>query len=185
MRIASLPLLLIPVAACASSGAPAALETPPTPPAQVTYTGTTTEVRLSSDNSPVSTVVDAPLDETWRAALSTFAAFGFKADQIDPIQHQVATQGHRARRTLNGVRLSQLFDCGSNITGNVADSHMLRMSVELGVAAAGARTSSVSTRVNALAYPVEGTSTEPMRCGSKGTLEKRILEEIKARAVKR
>ncbi|MBX6364441.1 MAG: hypothetical protein IRZ00_11285 [Gemmatimonadetes bacterium] len=184
MRIASLPLLLIPVAACAS-GAPAALETPPAPPAQVTYTGTTTEVRLSGDNTPVSTVVDAPLDETWRAALSTFAAFGFKPDQLDPSQHQVATQGHRARRTLNGVRLSELFDCGSTITGNVADSHMLRMSVELGVAAAGARSSSVATRVNAVAYPVEGTSTEPMRCGSKGTLEKRILEEIKARAVKR
>ncbi|HET9982251.1 MAG TPA: hypothetical protein VFQ38_01635 [Longimicrobiales bacterium] len=183
MRIAALSLLLIPIGACASTSS-AALHTPASQPAQVTSTGTTTEIRLAADNTPESTVVDAPLDETWKAALATFQALGFKVDQLDPNQHTVGTHAHRVRRTLNGVRLSQIFDCGTDLTGVIADNQQIRMDVEIGVAAAALNASTVSTRVHGIAYAVEGTSTDPMRCGSKGYLERRILDDVKARATK-
>jgi hypothetical protein len=184
MRLAVLSLLLLPITACASSSAPSALHTPPSQPAQVTYTGTTTEVRLSGDNMPESEVVAAPLDNTWKAALETFQALGFKVDQVDPNQHTVGTHAHRVRRTLNGVRLSQIFDCGTDLTGVIADNKQIRMDVEIGVTGSGLNESTVSTRIHGVAYAVEGTSTDPMRCGTKGFLEKRILEDVKARATK-
>lgn len=179
-RCLILPLLL--VAACKTGGTPP-LETPPTPPPTIYggNDGSNRMVRLSDDNTPTSETMPAPVDKVWPAMARLFSDMGLKIDQIDSPNHRLGASNARFRHTFAGRRLSSYFDCGANMTGQIADSHEVVMNVQMGVAPEGTDQSTAAVRITAHAVNMEGTSTDPVRCGSNGTLEQRMLSLLKDR----
>ena len=77
-----------------------------------------------------------------------------------------------------GERMSEWVRCGSGMTGRNADTHRVTLSVTSVVEPEGAG-SVITTRVDGTARSMSGTSTAPIRCASKGTLESFMVKAVR------
>jgi hypothetical protein len=176
MPLALLPLFL---AACQGTSHPAPLPAPGSMPSRVDATSSGVDVRLAEDNTPVTGTLEASAEKAWPAVLQVVQEFGLPLNQVDHQRRILQVDRFRARREIRGVRMSQLFDCGFSMSGNYADLRQIHMTVQIGLAPQGTERSTLGTRITAAAHQVDGTSTEPVRCGTKGMLERMILESTR------
>lgn len=149
---------------------------PVTAPPRILNTGTTYDVTVGSGSDTRGAVVRASVDEAWRALPGVFAAFGIVPQHLDSEQKILGNFEHVVRRTLAGEPLSRYLSCGSTMSGSIADSYDVRLSVASQLLPAEAGQSLVRTRVEATARSREGVSGSPVPCGTTGRLEARIAE---------
>jgi xanthine dehydrogenase molybdopterin-binding subunit B len=91
----------------------------------------------------------------------------------------VEVRNHTATRRIGDIRMSQILDCGSDMTGQLADTHRIRLSVRTWLEPAGGENTEVRTRVDALASSMERSAT--FSCSSRGELEARIAQALEER----
>lgn len=171
-------LLALPLAACQAT-APTPLSSGPSAPAVIQQNGSTTDIRLSSDNGPVSDMVPGAVSHVWPALVAAYQSFGFPVQQIDGMSHVIGAANVRLPHRLAGERLSTYFDCGMDMTGAIADSHVIEMTIQVAAAQQSADSTVVAAKVSAAAYATQGTSTDPVRCSTRGELERRIVEAVR------
>jgi hypothetical protein len=115
---------------------------------------------------------------------SIMDSVGIAVGTMDQASHTIGTQGFKLRGRLGKVSLSRIIDCGTSTqVGPNADSYEVYLTVLSSVKADGAAGASLSTTVEARARPInfnQGYSN----CPSKGWLEIRIADLVKARLAK-
>jgi hypothetical protein len=171
------PLVLAFLAACAtasSTGAP-----PPSSGRMVVRDETSTggaaaEAELDIDRRSVDGMVAANADQVWAALPSVYRALGIERAGVmdaNPAQRTYGRQYMRLYRKLGNRTLSTYIECGNTYAGD-ADTYDITMSVSTQVVPAGDRTQ-LHSWVEANGRQQASSST-PVRCMSKGTLERAI-----------
>ena len=117
---------------------------------------------------------------TYTAVRAAYDALKIKLEFDDPGAGVLGMTRFRAPKRIGGDRLSAYFDCGRGTTGTNADVMRVTIAGVTYVRDAGNGSTQVGTSMIAQAQDMSGGSTAPLRCGSLGTLEKRIAEEVRA-----
>lgn len=179
MRTATL-LLVLPLAACATSNSSSA----PTPASQtvrvVGATGGASLTMAGNNTSNVHTLAFG-MDQVWRALPFVFDSIGIPVGTLDPAKRTIGNSGFKVRGRLKGVPLSRYIDCGNSTQiGPNADAYdvNITMFAELHPGEAGATV--LSTTMDAVARPAT-FAQEYSHCSSKGALETRFADILKAR----
>lgn len=178
-RFAASLLLSIALAACASSGA-----SPSGAPTMET-------VRVASGNSMMTTTMHPtvnangatiafPLDQAWAALRFVYDSLGIPVATLDPASHTIGNPEMKLRRRLGDVGLSQYINCGNTQGAPSAETYEIRMSVLTQAQPAASGSTTVTTMVEARGKPIT-MSGEYTLCTSTGTLERRIVDFVRAR----
>jgi hypothetical protein len=172
-------LVLVGLSACASSGASSPASSPTTETVRITGAGNTS-LTLTSNAGAQVTKIEAPPEKVWLALAGAYAKVGIPITEVDTVHQRIANSGLKLRRQLNGTSLSRFIECGSTQIGDNADSYDVFLTVSSTVKAdpvSGMAT--LETMFESQAKPVS-FSREYARCSTKGLLEQRIVEAVKA-----
>jgi hypothetical protein len=171
--------VLVALSACASSGAPSTSNAPITETVRITGAGNTNLTLTSNAGVQVSKIEAAP-EKVWLALPAAYAKVGIPITEVDTIHQRIANSGLKLRRQLNGTSLSRFIECGSTQIGDNADSYDVFLTVSSTVKTdPSSGTATLETLFESQAKPVS-FSREYARCSTKGLLEQRIVEAVKA-----
>jgi hypothetical protein len=173
-----IPLVLLALAACATASSPGSQ--PPGSSRMVVRDETGTggaaaEAELDIDRRSVDGMVAANAEQVWAALPGVYQALGIERAGVmnaDPAQRMFGRQYMRLYRRLGSRSLSTYIECGSTYAGD-ADTYDITMSVSTQLVPAGDRTQ-VRSWVQASGRQQASSST-PVRCMSKGSLERAIV----------
>ena len=169
-------LILLSLAACATSGPGARQESDERIIVSGDATGTVADVRITREDYVPSAVLDAPRERVWELLPAVYEELGLPGPGADRSTWTVAVVDHRTSRRIGSMRMSTLISCGSDLTGQNADTHRIRMTVRTWLEAAGEGTIA-RTRVEATASSTEGRASL-ITCTSTGELENRIANTL-------
>ncbi len=138
----------------------------------------------SATGQPIGRSYVVATDKLWPIAIDAYARVGLRIDGSDPGRHMVQTRALPLLRKLNGVALSRYFDCGTEMTGPIADSWRLTLNGTMSVSPGLSPDSShVTTILTVVARPFEGSSASSPACSSTGRLEMALANAIAAAIV--
>lgn len=181
VAITALPLL----SACASAppGGTGANAAPTTLPqirgAAEGYSAV--ETRRGGTVQTHSRVIEAPADSVFKHLPDVYESLKIPFETVVTSQRTLGNARFATTRTLNGERLSQYFDCGINVTGQVADQARVTMNIVTQVVPKGPSSSEIATRIEASARPLNAAQQDPLGCSTTGRLEIIISELAKRR----
>lgn len=174
-------LSLATLSACASSG-PAG--TPAVKPASQTINGSGAGVGALTINTQTNTdIVKMPYaaENVFRILPSVYDSLGIPVTLLTPATKTIGNPSFKTRQRLGKLPMSRFLDCGSSTQiGPNADSYDIVINVSTNVAADGPNGSTITTVFEAQARPATFNQGYN-RCSSKGALETRLTEIIKAR----
>jgi hypothetical protein len=173
VAVALLPL----VPGCASSPAASALP-PADETARVTAGGDALRIRPS--DRPTAVAVAFPIDAVWRVLPAVFDSLGIPVTTLEPARRSLGNPGFKAHKQLGRTPLSRYIDCGQAQSFPSADTYDVHLSVLTQLQPTEAGTTTVVTLVQAAARPMT-YGGDYARCSSKGSLEARIADAVKAR----
>jgi len=137
------------------------------------------DVSLQRQDYVQQSTFDVPGDSLWVRIPDALRDVGLPLPVMDAAIRTALVENHTVMRTLGTERLSRFLDCGSDITGYVADTHRIRLTVRSWLEPEG-RNTRLHTRVEATATSVEGRPGR-ITCSSRGELEYRIAQALRAR----
>ncbi len=139
-----------------------------------------TGVRYTVEDEVVVYTIDHPPATTWSALVAAFGSIEIDANLVDPANRRVGMQDVVVtRRTrLAGERPSTYLDCGSTLTGPIAEQSRIHTTFLATAAAVDGQTTAVRFEMVAQAVPFDAGDSEARRCRSKRTLEARIIQEL-------
>jgi hypothetical protein len=141
-------------------------------------------VTVTSNTSADVSHLPYSADAVFRILPSIYDSLGITVSSLDPASRTIGNPGYKTRAKLGKAPLSRYLDCGgSTQIGPNADSYDVFLSVMSTVAAEGASGSVLSTIVEAKARPVI-VSQAYSNCSSKGSIEIKIADLVKARLSK-
>jgi hypothetical protein len=120
-----------------------------------------------------------PMDKVWRALPTVFDSLGIPLTDLNPATHILGNSGMKVHKTLGKVSLSKYLECGSTQGYPSAETYDIQISVRTQVEDAGNGATSIGTLVEAAGRPM-AFAGEYVRCTTKGELESRIAESVKA-----
>jgi hypothetical protein len=173
MRRSVVLLALVALCGCASSGS----TNTRTQTVSVEGAGS---LRINSSADVVKKSVAFPMDRVWRVLPAVFDSLGIPITRLDAASHTIANEGAKGRLRLKGVSFSTYIDCGATQIGPNADSYDIFYTVTTQSTSTGPNSTTVSTVFDAAARPVS-FSQEYSRCTSKGVLEAKIAELVRAK----
>lgn len=139
-----------------------------------------TNLTLTSNAGAQLTRIEAAPDKVWLALPGAYAKVGIPITDVDTAHQRIANSGLKLRRQLNGTSLSRFIECGSTQIGDNADSYDVFLTVSTTVKTdPGSGIAVLETMFESQAKPVS-FSREYARCSTKGLLEQRIVEAVKA-----
>lgn len=165
------------LAGCASSGA---ME-PANAPARILSSAGGYDIQVAGDSERSTMRIAASPDEAWRALPEVFQALEIPVENIDSGQRTIGNRQHSVRRRLAGEALAQYLNCGSSMTGPVASTHEIQLSVLAQVLSGEAGDSRLRTQVEGSARSPQGASVASIPCGTTGRLEVRMAELLNRR----
>lgn len=173
-------LLVLSVSACASSGS--------RPESDISRP---TERIVASDNqgairssvaSNAKVTVDVPPARALAVIKSVYDDLGIPSATVDPASGIITAASFFKTRKLGNANLSTYFNCGSSLTGTVADNYRIYMTVMSAVRSNGKGGTEIETAVTGNAANMEGSSSGKIPCGSTGQLEDRIQNGVRQKA---
>lgn len=180
MQRVTLCTMIVVSAGCASSPHPAERTTDE----RVTIsapTGVVADMNLTRSQYVGGGVVPAARAEVWALLPAVYEELGLPAPAADRSSWTVAVQRHSIRRTLGRQRLSSFLECGRDMTGELADTHRITLSVRTWLENSGTASTAVHSMIEATATSVEGRAGSST-CSTRGELERRILEAVREHA---
>jgi hypothetical protein len=167
-------------AACAS----APPQTSPGSSASVVGTETGPIIKLSQESQSVTVSLDAPPAKVWSVLPGIYAKLAINTEMNDPAAMSIGTRSFTQSR-LDGKRTTDWLRCGNSGSGpSSGGMFRTRLTITSSVKPAPNDKSYLVSEVTGIATPVEGTSTGPVSCASKGDLEQRIRELVVAEIAK-
>ena len=169
----SLPMIVI-VAAC--GGQPSTQSgTPPQPTRRVIDISGYQRLEIFNEPSTAARTIQFALDDVWAALPAVLDGMGISPTFIDPQSRVIGNQGFRMGR-VDGARPNTFIDCGSGLSGPLANLHEVTLSVLVSLTAEGEATV-VQTTVDANARP-RAVSGNAAHCQSRGELELRVTNKV-------
>jgi hypothetical protein len=101
---------------------------------------------------------------------------------VDAAQRTASTTDLQVRRQLARKPLSQYLDCGSNLTGLIANSYRVSLNVSSTLTPGPQGGSTLQTSVSASATSPQGASSAPVSCSTTGRLEADLAQLVRAAA---
>jgi hypothetical protein len=121
-----------------------------------------------------------PVGKVWHALPAAFEQLGIPITQADDATHTMANGGLKLRRQLGTTPLSRYIDCGTTQIGENADSYDVYLTFTVHVDEEPSSGLGIThTTFEAMARPI-AFSRDYARCSSKGELEKRLVDAVKA-----
>lgn len=124
--------------------------------------------------------VSATKAATQAAVRSAYRELKLKLEFDDPNAGVLGMVRFRAPKRLAGERLSQYFECGRGTMGSNAEVMRVTVAAATYLRERADGILEFGTSMVAQAQDMSGGSTPPVRCGSLGTLEKKIAEATRA-----
>lgn len=149
------------------------------PPPRVEAVSGGYEVRLDNSNGPQTVTLATTPEKAWQPLLNAFQKLGIPVSTMDTGQRTAGNTSLQVRRQLGGQPLSRYFECGTNLTGNIANNYRLEISVISRLDPDGQGGTRLQTRVTGLARSPEGASSNPVNCGTTGRLESDLANLVK------
>ena len=179
--LAPAALLLAAMSACASGAAP---EGGAGPAIRVVPTYPGAAIFQRSDARPVETVIPAMPDSAWRVLTGAYEQLGIPVATTDRASRLLGNEAFGVQGRLGDQRLANYFNCGTGLTGEVANSARLRVNIfsQLAPHADGAL---LRTLVQATASNPQGASADPVLCTSTGRLETWIANAVRLGVLQR
>lgn len=175
MRPMFVPLALACSAACASSGKPDSGIAMPSD--RIVASDNQVVIRTSvPPNARVTLPV--PAARAFDVLKAVYEELGIPAGIYDAANRRIGNTNFWKTRKLGTSTISAYLHCGESLTGNIADSYRIYFSVMSEVRSDGNDTSELETAVTAYARNMEGTSSDPIVCGTTGQLEDRIQKGV-------
>lgn len=175
---ATVLISLVTLSGCASSSA---VPGHPTPTETVRIVGLTGAVALTTSPTVAARIdtFPAPLDEVWRILPAAYDSLAIPPTSLDAANHVVGNAGLKVRGRLGNVPLTRYLDCGDSQGAPSAETYEIHLSIFTQVQPGRSGTATVATTVQASGRPV-AFSGEYVRCASKGVLESRLVDRLKA-----
>ncbi len=120
--------------------------------------------------------IDVAAATVWRVVGGVYAQLDIPVEHTNPPVMEIGNRGYRARR-VNGDRMNTFVDCGSDLSGPLANRYDITLSVVTRVTAKGEENSEILTTVDAYGRPT-AVSGNPIHCQSRGILEQRVAQAI-------
>jgi hypothetical protein len=168
-------LSLISLSACASSGASTSR---PDETVRINGAGGG-NLTLTSNAQAYVRRMPAPIEKVWIAMPAAFEALSIPITRVDTLTHSIANEGFKLRRQLGSTPLSRFIDCGSTQIGENADSYDVHFTISVQLRQEEGGVTKLETMFEAMAKPVS-FSREYSRCSSRGVLEARLADAVKA-----
>jgi hypothetical protein len=126
--------------------------------------------------------LNAPRGKSYAAVKAAFADLKIPLTVDDSTGGLVGNQRDIAQLNFAGYRMSRIFDCGeASNTGPRADSYRLTIVLLALVDSVDASHTKLQVGFVAGATPPTGSRADAVQCGSKGTLEAKLVEVASAR----
>jgi hypothetical protein len=161
--------------------APATPSTTSDPSRVVIVEANGTAMRQSTADENATVTFAAPMDRVWAAVVVGYAELGIDPSIADRAGGHYGNRGFVAARRMAGRPLGDYFHCGSGLGGPRIDSGRLTADVLTSLTAAPDGGTVVTTHVSGRVRSNDGTSTDPIVCGSTGALEEHLRTTIAAR----
>lgn len=181
MPIRRYGLLLVALFAPACASTPHDDDQPGAQVPAIHISGTDALIILDGAPDRLRYLILAPADSAWPALLGAYEEIGIEIGFADPGGLAVGNRQLQLQRRLGGTRLSRYFNCGTSITGSVANESRIEADLTTRLVAVAADTTRLETSISAIGYSLSGSSNSAVRCSSRGRLEERIAEAVAAR----
>ena len=116
-------------------------------------------------------------ERVWQTLPAVMAQLDIPVTHSDPDRMEYGNQNWRPRR-IEGRRMSKYIDCGTNLTGALADTHEITMMLIVRVTRAPGGGATVTSTLDAFGDP-RAVSGNPIHCESLKTLEERVVELVR------
>ena len=174
-RLLLLSLAALPACASSSSGSGTAR-----PATQTIGSSSVGSVTVSATSNADVSHLPYSVDAVWSILPSTYDSVGIPVNSLDHARKSIGNGGYKTRSRLGKAPLSRYLDCGNTQIGPNADSYDVFLSVITTVSPEGAGGSTLVTIVDAQSRPATYNQAYS-RCSSKGGIEIRIADLVKAR----
>lgn len=173
-----LPACAVLTAACAGSAGTTTASGAAAPPEEV-LRGVEGSRRVFQHGEAVTADLRVAPAAVYAVLDSAYADAGLEVTTRVPRELRIASEGRRLMR-LAGRRASAYVDCGSTISGPVADEAQVLITVTSAVSPGPGGGSVLTTRVDAEAR-ARGTMEGYRDCASTGGIEELLLEQVRGR----
>jgi hypothetical protein len=172
----SLALLILTGCAASTTGSTAASGPPP----RLDQVGNGYDIRIDNGGATSAFTLQAAPEAAWAALLAAYQKMGIPLSSVDATQRTVSAADVEVRRQLAGKSLSEYLDCGSNLTGLIANSYRVRLTVASALKPGPQGGSTLQTSVSASATSPQGASSAPVNCATTGRLEANLAQLVRA-----
>jgi hypothetical protein len=138
-----------------------------------------TDVKLRFRDDVAIADVPGSRPEVWEHLRRAWEEVGLPEPVVDRDGYSLTVMNHAVTRRLGLTSMSNYLSCGGSVSGPIADTHRIRLSVRTILEGASPDTTEVHTRVDAVATPIAGGSTASSVCSSRGVLEAQIASRVK------
>ena len=177
LPVAALAGLTVLVAACAGGGGGTETTSRPLPTRGSVRVGNAAAIEMYTEASRGARTVAMPMDTVWEVLPEVFEALEVPVTRRVPSLMEMGNLGYVARR-VEGKRMNTFVDCGSNLSGQLANLYEITLSLVIRLKEDPAGNGTVvETVVDAWGEP-RTTSGNPIHCQSRETLERRVGELV-------
>lgn len=182
-----LPVLVLALGAACGGGAgnsPTPQVTPAGRPATeriVTTSGASMNINTMNIDTDVRLVSTGTPAQVFAVLPQVYEDLGIPISVNDGASKSVGNSGWRTRRSIGKVPMYRYLDCGSSGTIENAETYNINMSVITTVRPNPSGGSIVSTAITAVGRNPVTSSSQDVRCASKGDLEIRIRDMVQKR----
>lgn len=171
------------LALAALIAAPACSSAPPDAPPSIegTRIGTTRVSGLgqnitSHDTDAEKTTVTASADNVWGVLGGVYEQIGIPVTTTDAYTMTIGNGGFEARR-IDGSRMNNFLDCGTNFGGPLANLYEVTLAVSTRLSEVDGNRTEIATAVAASAKP-RTNAGYPVQCTTREKLEELIVEKV-------
>ena len=170
-------LLVLAVTACASSGPKTESEIS-RPTERIVASDKQGMIR-SSDAANARITIDVPPARVLAVIKSVYDELGIPSATVDAPSGKISAPSFNKMRTLGNVNLSMYFNCGDSLSGNIANTYRIYMTVVSAIRPDGKGGTELETALTGAAADVGGGTSGRIPCGTTGRLEERIQDGVR------
>lgn len=164
----SLALLVLAGCVTSTAGSTAAA---PGPPPRINQVGGGYDFRIDQEGAAAAFNLPAAPQAAWPALLGAYQKVGLPLTSSDATQGIAVVRDFEVRRKLADRPLSEYLDCGSTMTGLIANRYTVHLTVESRLKPGPQGGSTLTIGVSGSARNPQGASSSPVNCASTGRLE--------------
>jgi hypothetical protein len=130
------------------------------------------------DSLGTPTELDAPGKQVFAAVIAAYTDLKIPIEIRDSLGGLVGNLRLIQRGSFARDRMSRWFECGSGLSGPYADTYRVNIAIVTFIDVLTPKRTRIRTAIAAAGKNIEGTSSDAVRCASRGDLEARITNLV-------